>query len=62
MHFFKCNLKELTTKSALSAWVQQSLAYTCPVAGYIDHVILGRVQFSFLQGSDSHFFPLPASP
>ena len=36
---FKCNLKELTTKSALSAWGQRSLVCTCPVAGYIDHVI-----------------------
>ena len=45
---FKCNLKELTTKSALSAWGQWSLACACPVAGYIDHVILGRVQLNLL--------------
>ena len=32
----QCNLKELTTKSALSAWGQRSLACACPVAGYID--------------------------
>ena len=36
---FKCNLKELTTKSALSACGQRSLACTCPVACYIDRVI-----------------------
>ena len=36
---FKCNLKELTTKSASSAWGQRSLAFACPVAGYIDQAI-----------------------
>ena len=59
---FKSNLKELTTKSALSAWGQRSLACACPVAGYIDHVIHRRVQFPFMLGSVSHFLPLPPSP
>ena len=45
---FKCNLKELTTKSTLSAWGQRSLACACPGAGYIDHLIHWRVQFSFV--------------
>ena len=61
-HAFKCNLKELTTKSALSAWGQRSLACACPVAGYIDHVIHWRVQFSFVLGSVSHFLTLPSPP
>ena len=61
-HAFKCNLKDLTTKSALSAWGQRSLTCACPVAGYIDHVILWRVQFSFVLGSVRHFLPLPPSP
>ena len=47
-HAFKCNLKELTTKSALSAWGQRSLACACPGAGYIDHLIHWLVQFSFV--------------
>ena len=51
LNTFKYNLKELTTKSALSAWGQWSLSFTCPVAGYIDHVIHWRVQFSFVLGS-----------
>ena len=60
---FKCNLKELTTKSTLSAWGQRSsMACTCPVAGYIDHVIFWRVQFSFMLGSVSHFLPLTPPP
>ena len=63
LNAFKCNLKELTTKSALSAWGQRSLACACPVAGYIDHVIHWRVQFSFVLGSFNHFLlsppPLP---
>ena len=46
-HPFICNLKELTTKSVLSAWGQRSLACACPGAGYIDHLIHWRVQFSF---------------
>ena len=48
---FKCNLKELTAKSALSASGQRSLACACPVAGYIDHMIHWHVQFSFVLGS-----------
>ena len=59
---FKCNLKELAPKSALSAWGQRSLACACPVAGYIDHVIHRSVQFPFVLGSVSHFLPLPPSP
>ena len=47
-HPFICNLKELTTKSALSAWGQRSLACASPGAGYIDHLIHWRVQFSFV--------------
>ena len=47
-HAFKCNLKELTTKSTLSAWGQRSLPCACPGAGYIDHLIHWRVQFSFV--------------
>ena len=47
-HPFICNLKELTTKSALSAQGQRSLACACPGAGYIDHLIHWRVQFSFV--------------
>ena len=39
LNAFKCNLTELTTKSAFSAWGQRPLACTCPVAGHIDHVI-----------------------
>ena len=31
------------------------MACACPVAGYIDHVILWGVQFSFVLGSVSHF-------
>ena len=61
-HAFKCNLKDLTTKSALSAWGQLSLTGACPVAGYIDHVILWHVQFSFVLGSVRHFLPLPPPP
>ena len=57
---FKCNLKKLTTKSALSAWGQRPLACLCPVAGYIDHVMHWHVQLSFVLGSFSHF--LPPSP
>ena len=45
---FKCNLKELTTKSPLSAWGQRSLACASPGAGYIDHLIHWRVHFSFV--------------
>ena len=45
---FKCNLKELTTESALSAWGQWSLACAWPGAGYIDHLIHWRVHFSFV--------------
>ena len=56
---FKCNLKKLTTKSALSAWGQWSLACLCPVAGYIDHVIHWHDQLSFMLGSFSHFLPPP---
>ena len=56
----KCNLKKLTTKSALSAWGQRPLACLCPVAGYIDHVMHWHVQLSFVLGSFSHF--LPPSP
>ena len=59
LNAFKCNLKELTTKSAFSAWGQWSLACTCPVAGYIDHVIYWRIQFFFVLGSVSHFLPPP---
>ena len=59
LNAFKCTLKELTTKSALSALGQRSLACAYPVAGYIDHVILWRIQFSFVLGSASHFLPLP---
>ena len=58
LNAFKCNLKELTTKSAFSAWGQRPLACACPVAGHIDHVIHWRVQFSFVLGSVSHFLPL----
>ena len=47
-HTFKCNLKELTTERALSARGQRSLACACPGAGYIDHLIHWRVQFSFV--------------
>ena len=47
-HAFKCNLKELTTKSALSAWGQRSLACASPGAGYIDHLIHWRIHFSFV--------------
>ena len=36
LNAFKCNLKELKTKSALSAWGQRSLACARPVAGDID--------------------------
>ena len=61
-HAFKCNLKELTTKSTLIAWGQRSLACACPVAGYIDHMIHWRFQFSFVLGSVSHFPPLSPSP
>ena len=56
-----CNLKELTTKSAVST-CQRSLACACPVVGYIDHVIHWRVHFSFVLGSVSHFLPLPPPP
>ena len=59
---FKCKLKELTTKSALSAWGHRSLACARPVGGYIDHVIYRRVQFPFVLGSVSHFLPFPPSP
>ena len=64
LNAFKCNLKELTTKSALSTWDQRSLACTCPVAGFVDHAIHWRVQFSFVLGSSSHFLspPPPTSP
>ena len=58
LNAFKCNLKELTTKSAFSACGQRPLACACPVAGHIDHVIHWRVQFSFVLGSVSHFLPL----
>ena len=57
LNAFKCNLKELTTKSAISAWGQRSLACTCPVVGYIDREILWHIQFSFVLGSVSIFFP-----
>ena len=59
LNAFKCNLKELTTKSAFSAWGQWSLACACPVAGYIDHVIHWCVQFPFVLGSVSHFSSRP---
>ena len=59
LNAFKCNLKELTTKSALSAWGQRSLTCACLVAGDIDHVIHWRVQFSFVLGSFSYFLPPP---
>ena len=45
---FKCNLKELTSKSTLSAWGQRSLACACPGAGYIDHLIHWRVHSSIV--------------
>ena len=61
LNAFKCNLKELTTKSVFSAWGQRPLACACPVAGHIDHVIHWRVQFSFVLGSVSHFLPLSPS-
>ena len=38
------------------------MACTCSVAGYIDHVIFWRVQFSFVLGSVSHFLPLTPPP
>ena len=62
LNAFKCNLKELTTKSPLSTCGQQPLASSCPVAGYIDRVIHCRVQFLFVLGSVSHFLPLPPPP
>ena len=62
LNAFKCNLKELAPKSALSAWGQRSLACACPVAGYIDHVIHRCVQFPFVLGSVSHFLPASRPP
>ena len=59
---FTCILKELTTKSTFSAWGQRSLAWVCPIAGYIDHAIHWCVQFSFVPGSFSHFPPPPPLP
>ena len=38
------------------------MASACPVAGYINHVMHWRVQFSFVLGSVSHFLPLPPPP
>ena len=61
LNAFKCNLKELTTKSS---WVPRSAVFgmACPVAGYIDHVIPWRVQFSLPAGFCWPFSSPPALP
>ena len=70
LYAFKCNLKKLTTKSALSAWGQRSFGMRMPSSSLhrscdsLARPVFPRAVFFLFspRGSSTHFLPLPPPP